>query len=161
MKNKEELAFEKGYRVLPDGSVCSPKGRILSRNNTDRDGYPQFRFEKGCTYIPVHRLAAYQKFGKRLYDPGIEVRHRRNDPSNSRPCNILIGTRSQNSMDKSRATRVRVAKIAAAARRSLTDTQVDQLRKDRDGGMSYLELMAKYEIAKSTVSYIVRRKTYA
>jgi hypothetical protein len=27
--------------------------------------------------------------------------------------------------------------------------------------MSYLELMAKYEIAKSTVSYIVRRKTYA
>lgn len=129
--HREEEAFDLGYRVLADGSVRSPSGNILSVSNTDKNGYPQFRFRKGGPLVQVHRMAAFQRFGSDLYSPGIEVRHIKNDPGNSRPDNVCLGTHSQNSMDIAPETRKRVARVAAAVQRKLTDEQAAQLRRDR------------------------------
>ena len=110
--------------------------------------------------VPTHRLAAYQKFGRDLYTPGLEVRHKDNNPSNTRPSNILLGTKSQNAMDKDPEVRLAAARTAASFLRRLTQQQVDQLRSDRASGATYRELMSKYGIAKGTVSGIVTGKFY-
>lgn len=63
-------------------------------------------------------------------------------------------------MDKSPEVRQRVAEYAASFQRSLTEERVAQLREDRENGDTYAQLMKKYGLAKSTVSYIINRKTY-
>ena len=100
---------------------------------------------------------AFQKFGIRLFDPGIEVRHL-NGPQDNRKESIEIGTKSQNMMDRDPAVR---KAIAAGAARKLTDEQVRQLREERVGGAKYSDLAQRYSIRKSTVSYIVRGITCA
>lgn len=159
MKHREEIAYEKGYRVLDSGNLLSPRGRVMALHK-DSSGYPWFRYEKDGESVAVHRLVAYQKFGKDIYTPGLEVRHKDNDPGNTKPSNILLGTKSQNEMDKNPAVRLAAARTAASFLHKLTQQQVDQLRSDRASGATYMELMSKYGIAKGTVSGIVTGKFY-
>jgi isopentenyl phosphate kinase len=63
-------------------------------------------------------------------------------------------------MDIPPAERHKKARKAAATQRKLSKVDVSDLRRDRAGGMTYKMLMAKYGLAKSTVSYIVNGKTY-
>jgi hypothetical protein len=49
--------------------------------------------------IYVHRLIAYKKYGNKLFDPLLEVRHKNNDGTNNRGRNLLLGTRLENIMD--------------------------------------------------------------
>src|SRR5690349_19366439 len=57
------LAYERGYRVEEDGSVRSPHGtRVKTRANTYQ--YLAFKIRGALADITVHRLAAYQKYGK-------------------------------------------------------------------------------------------------
>lgn len=63
-------------------------------------------------------------------------------------------------MDKSLEDRKWLAMIGARTQRKLSEEEVQQLRNDRNAGFSYSKLMAKYNIAKSTVSYIVNKYTY-
>lgn len=158
MVRNEQLAVLKGYRVDDDGNVYGPSGRKLKV--WYQDGYPIFRVGHSSCSVPVHRLAAYQKFGEALYVKGIECRHVDGNPSNSKPDNIILGTASDNAMDKDPAVRLGAAKKAAAVLRKLTESERDALLRDRRDGATYSELMKKYGLAKSTVSYIVNGKTY-
>jgi len=161
-KRTEELAYEKGYRVTEDGVLLGVHGKPIVASNASEDGRLQvtFRHEGGRIAVAVHILQAYQKYGKELYKQGIEVRHKDNRYLNNSWGNILIGTKSQNEMDKDPEVRKAAAKKAAAVLRKLTDVQVDQLRNDRLEGATYKELAVKYRLANSTISYIVNRKTY-
>ena len=159
MKHKEQLAYECGYRVTECGKVVNPRGKELKGTLNDR-GYPMFHPTHRGTSIPVHKLAAYQKFGSAMYKPGIQVRHKVNEPGNASPSNLLLGTQSQNEMDKSLETRVRVAKIATQSRLKLTDSEAIQMRVDHDNGDSYRVLMKRYGVTKTAVSYNINRKTY-
>ena len=113
----------------------------------------------GRANIRVNRLQAYQKFGDALFSCD-EVRHLDGNHKNNSWDNIAIGSKSDNELDKPKAVRVRSAKTAARTQRSLSDSEVRQLRRDRVNGKTYAQLMVKYGIAKSTVSYVVNRKTY-
>ena len=111
--------------------------------------------------VPVHRLQAYQRFGEAIFEDGVEVRHLNGDALDNSLVNIAIGTASENQMDKPEHVRKRVAAQGAKARRSLSDEQVERLRRRRSEGAKYSELMEEFGIAKGTVSLIVNRKTYA
>ena len=161
MLSNERLveAHTKGFRVTDAGVAIKPDGSIqpVSLNNW---GYWRFSIKNTdgkIRAIMVHRLMAFQKFGIRLFDPGIEVRHL-NGPQDNRKESIEIGTKSQNMMDRDPAVR---KAIAAGAARKLTDEQVRQLREERVGGAKYSDLAQRYSIRKSTVSYIVRGITCA
>lgn len=56
--------------------------------------------------------------------------------------------------------RQRVAVSGAEATRKLSDEQVIMMRLERKNGASYKELSDKYRVAKSTISYIINKKTY-
>jgi len=154
------FAIRKGYRVLPDGSVVAPSGKLRKTGN--KNGYRSFcvNADGEYGYVLVHRLLAWQKYGDRIFEAGIEVRHKDGDPSNNNWDNILIGTHSQNMMDVPEQQRLEKAAKAAKARRKLTEAQAAQLRQDRESGMTYKQLMAKYGISKAGVSYVVNGKTY-
>ena len=164
-KSKEYLmiAIDKGYYAQDDGSIVSPAGRTLSMN-AGGDGYLRFSVAVGnhtSRSVAVHRLVAFQKFGKAMFEEGIEVRHRNGDPIDNSVNNILIGSHSENMMDRAVDQRKSHAILAAKKRRKLTDEQVRQLRRDRDLGMSYKELCNRYDISKAGVSYLLHGKTYA
>lgn len=157
MTPNERLAevFERGFKVTDAGAVLKPDG---STQPVGKDKHGYWRFSaKGSDgkirQVMVGRLAAYQKYGEQLFADGIEVRHENGDEADNRLGNVLIGTKSQNALDKDPEVR---RAVSAGAARKLTDDQVRQLREERARGTKYADLAQKYGIQKSTVSYIVR-----
>ena len=95
-------ASEKGYTVKDDGRLISPGGRQLKlqlyENRPGRTQY--YYFGSGSSKVKVHRLVAYQKFGKRIFEPGVQVRHLDDNSLNNSWDNIGIGTQVDNWGDK-------------------------------------------------------------
>lgn len=156
-------AFRKGFRVAHDGNLVSFTGRVL-KCRTNSDGYKNARIradeligKRGTRALKVHRLAAYQKFGEAALQQ--EVRHLNNNPGDNRPENIAFGTHSDNMMDKPREIR---RKVACIATKKVTkwDVRADDIRADRARGMRYSDLIAKYGIPKSTLSYLLNKAQY-
>jgi hypothetical protein len=116
--------------------------------------------DKYIRFVYVHRLQAYQSFGNKIFDVNITVRHLDGDSLNNSEDNIAIGSQSDNMMDILPSNRIKHALKAAKIQRKLLEEEVKQLRLDRAGGMKYDELIEKYGISKSTVSYIINNKTY-
>ena len=152
-------AKEKGYSVTDSGEVLSPFGRLL-KLGIDTNGYLKFslRVNNNRETLNVHRFVAYLKFGSiALYN---ETRHFDNNKLNNSWDNIKTGTHRDNMLDIPISDRIKTAKFAASYLRKLTYKQANQLRTDRKNGLTYVELMSKYNITKSTISYIVNNKTY-
>ena len=161
MKHVEELAYEKGYRVTYGGVLLGVHGKPIYAS-ASKAGRLRVTFRDGDTRltVTVHRLQAYQKYGKSMYTHGIEVRHKDNNYKNNEHGNILLGTHVQNAHDIPAAERRRISLLGSKAQRSLSDQKAEQLRQDRASGMKYAELCSRYGLAKSTVSYIVNHITY-
>ncbi len=158
-----QVAIDKGYRATAEGDVISSKGykRKLSKEST---GYLSFTIRvpgRVNRRIPVHKLIALQKYGEAYKQPGIVARHIDCNSMNNTWDNIVIGTQSDNMFDQDPAERQRHARVAAKARRSLTDDQVKRLKARRAEGALYKDLTAEFGIPKSSVSYILNGKTYA
>lgn len=153
------MAYAKGYRVADDGSILNPRGKKLTGYIGSR-GYRRFKYDRNKNDLDVHRLAAYQLFGNKLFEEGIEVRHLDGNALNNAKNNLAIGTASQNYFDKPLSVRLFVSNSGAQVLRKLTNIEIKEMRLKREHGASYKELMDKYGIAKSTVSYIINKKTY-
>jgi hypothetical protein len=123
-KNNQAIvnAHQMGYKVTDDGRVLSPftgRERILWNDKkryrklqTDIKGYLCFGIGKCASKVMVHRLQAYQKFGNKIFEDGIQVRHLNGNSLDNSFDNIAIGTASDNMMDKPKALRVRQASLA-------------------------------------------------
>lgn len=154
-------AYIMGYRVNVDGTVSSYTGTQLVVNYQGKHPHRYARFSlKGNKVVIVHKLQAYQKFGEELFRDGVVVRHLNGITTDNSAENISIGSQSENMMDIPEEIRLESSLRAAKVRRKLTWEEVELLRKDHASGFTNKELREKYEIAKSTVSYIVNNKTY-
>lgn len=105
----------------------------------------------------VHQLAAYQKYGEVALTQ--ETRHRDGNPRNNRRDNILIGTRSDNELDKPVEVRRAVA-LKATEHVTKWDQDAESIRADRRAGYSYRELCRKYDIAKSSLHFLLNDAQY-
>lgn len=161
--NKKAIihAHIKGYRVTELGEVISPKGNSLSLS-VSTSGYYRFsvKVQDKRVTVPVHLLASFQKFGIKAFRRGTVTRHLDSNPLNNSLINISIGTLSDNMMDIPEEVRVDRSRKAAKVRRKLTDDEVTELRALQKQGWTNRQLREKYDISKSTVSYIVNSKTY-
>lgn len=119
-KNRQVLliAKGKGYMVDNNGGVwLGDKRRSLVK---DHKGYYTFTIRcnlgDGDVFrrVWVHRLQAYQKYGDRIFDDFIQVRHLNGDECDNSFANIEIGTASDNMMDRDVGNRLRIAKLAAS-----------------------------------------------
>lgn len=94
----ELIAYEKGYRIVGN-EIISPKTNtaikaMLGKNKR----YPNFKVKVGgkSKYVLPHRLAAYQKFGEKIYDPELVVMHIDKNRMNFSLDNIDLGTQKEN-----------------------------------------------------------------
>ncbi len=148
-------AYKKGYRVI-DGNVFY-NGNIVS-NYTDDSGYYVIRVKneegKGVN-IRVHRLAGYQKFGDKIFEKTLQIRHLNSDKNNNKEYNIGIGTQSENQMDRSPENRIAVAINASSYIKKHDHEKIIKLH---NRGWSYDKIMKKLNIkSKGTISFIVRK----
>lgn len=95
--------FEKGYTIDSKGIVYNKKFEKLKL--TEESGYYYITIRIPDSKIPVkiriHRLQAYKKFGDKIFEKGIVVRHLNGNSKNNCYDNIEIGTQSENMYDKS------------------------------------------------------------
>lgn len=154
-------ASRKGYFVALDGRAIGPTGVVLKLTLKGNAPYTYCKFNlKGLKQVSVHRLQAYQKFGDKLFEPGVVVRHLNGNSLDNSFDNIALGSQSDNMFDIPEEVRLASALTAAKEQRKLSWDEMLQLRKDRDNGDTYKTLCSRYTISKSTVSYIVNNKTY-
>lgn len=155
MRKNLLVAYKKGYRII--------KGQIFyngrkGNGKLDSNGYLLigFRnFDGERRNVPVHRLVAYQKYGKKMFKKGIVVRHYDGNKKNNKEDNILIGTESDNRNDIKPEVRMRIALIASDAIRKHDHKLIIKLHKS---GMSYSEIMKKTKIkSKGAISYIIKK----
>lgn len=161
----EELAFQKGYRVI-DGEVYSRNGNKLK--SFIKQGYRRFSLVIGSRTdatrkvhsVGYHRLVAYQKYGEELYGEGIEVRHRDGNSLNNQEDNILIGTHSSNMMDKKPEIRLSASVKASTELRVYSDSQIAEIRAARKRGLSYSQLAEEFMLSGKGHAYYIVNNEY-
>jgi hypothetical protein len=154
--NKILVAHSKGYEVTKEGKVIGVLGNELKLNN--HDGYYRFNFRNlngQSTYVKVHRLQAYQKFGDKMFKEGILVRHLDGNPTNNSWDNIEIGTNSDNMMDISPDIRLAKAMHATSFTRKYDKETV---RAYYNENKSYKQTMEHFNISsKGTLHFILNK----
>jgi hypothetical protein len=148
-------AYNLGYRIINE-IIFNPKGNIL-KGNIPNKKQKYRRFNIKSTQIFVHRFVAYQKFGDKIFNENLEVRHLDGNSLNNKEENIEIGTHSENMMDQSLERRLEKAVKASRVNRRFSNETILEIKEKHKNGKSYNELMREYNISsKGTIGHIIR-----
>jgi len=150
----EKIANKRGYYVTEEGQLLNPNGNEISYNGSNGYMRTSFKIDKKDTKLFTHRLQAFQKYGNKLFEEGIMVRHKDGKPLNNSWENILIGTNSDNQMDIPEQVRIKKAKHASSFVRKYNKEEVKEYHKKE---RSYKKTMEKFGISsKGTLNYILK-----
>lgn len=161
--NLAVLAFVKlGYSVrFP--FVYDDEGKPLLIGKSDQ-GYPRIYVyvpELGSRFpVKIHGIVAFQKFGDRVFEKGIEVRHMDSDKTNFSKDNIAIGTRSQNIADRPPGSQLAASHRGARKNRKYSDELAARVQAAHKAGMGYSELRRTFGIRSAAPIYAMIRGTY-
>lgn len=155
--NKRMLAaIADGYHVI-NGEVFSPYRNKPLKASPDDRGYRSFTYQKKPVY--VHRVVAFQKYGYKMFDPELEVRHLDNNKLNNVDDNIVLGTHTDNMRDCLEDVRVNKSIKASTRLRKFSDEEMEEIRACRKEGSTYSELMSQFNISsKGSLHYILNTK---
>ena len=99
MKKFEDVLSEakkKGYYTDKNGNIFSSRKQLSLVKRVKRDGYTLYHFSiryfDQRETIPVHKFIAYLKYGSKIFDEGIVVRHFDNNSLNIHISKIIILT---------------------------------------------------------------------
>lgn len=149
------IAFEKGYRVINGELHYNNKKRGAT---LDKYGYLFFTVRnelKERWPIMIHRLVAYQKYGKKIFRKNIQVRHFDGIKLNNKEDNILIGSPHDNAMDKSKESRMKYAINASNSIKVHDHLKIIELHENNH---SYAQIMNITGIkSKGTISFIIKK----
>lgn len=153
---KYKFALELGYKVNRNGEAFNKKGLKL-KLYTNAKGYKEFsiKIDGKWKTIAVHRLAALIKFGDKVFDSDLVVRHLSGNKADNRWVNLELGTDQQNTMDIPAAVRKKTAVNAATKRRRFSDLEVEEIRAFYKKAGSYTEVCDRFEVSKGTLYYLL------
>lgn len=156
MKNNSYLlkAVELGYKV--DKGVVSYNGSTL-KSILSKKGYYIFsvRIESKPKTVLIHRLVAYQKYGDVIFQKEVEVRHLDGNKLNNLESNIVIGSHSDNMMDRLVQDRINHAILASKHIQLYKHSEVINFYNECK---SYKKTMEKFGItSKGTLHYILNK----
>ena len=159
-RNKKKILFDKGYSIDKYGIIRNKNNKIIKCHKDNR-GYlvVSIRFGiKSSIKIYVHRFQAYIKYGNDIYKNGIEVRHLNGIKTDNSYNNISIGTHSENILDINPDIRIKsVLKASKSRKNAYNKDTIYKIKKDRELGMTYKEIMDKYNVSsKGTINYILK-----
>jgi len=101
----------------------------------------------------VHQLQAAIKFGFEEFSKAECVRHLDGNSLNNSWENIAIGSIKDNHFDMTPAQRVKRSDNAAITRRENQKFNWEAIKRDRACGMTYPQLIEKYGVCRSSLSY--------
>lgn len=151
----EIYAYEIGYRVTEDGFLQSPSGKYIG--HIHKSGYVKFSIQnkKKRFSIFVHRLQAYQKYGEKIYQKGLQVRHLNNNKQDNSYSNIALGTNKQNVADRDRET---VLKNALYASSFTKKYDYNKVKSYYNKTRSYKLTMQEFDISSSSALHYILKK---
>jgi hypothetical protein len=164
---KEKIAYDKGYRVTNEGDAINSNnkkvGYILN------SGYEHFTInyrtketplgKRKTLKIATHRLQAYQKYGIKIYNEGLVVRHLNNNRFDNSKKNIAIGTHRENSLDIPKEKRVEMARHARQANTKYNAEKVKQIQSFYNETKSYKLTKKMFGLTSSgTLHHIINKR---
>lgn len=155
------VAYNKGYLVDKFGNVWfNGRQRKLTAggSNPNRKYYIFcIRFDDGRPKsVKVHKLQAYQKYGEKMFEEGIVVRHLNDDPLDNSYENIAIGTISDNMFDMPQEKRKKLAKHATSF---LIKYDAEKVKEFYDECRSYKKTMEHFGIpSRGTLHHIIHNR---
>ena len=167
-----KIAYEKGYRIDIDGKLHGISGKELAVKLRGTQRYPTFAVNvgkltsSGVYGIPAHKYAAFCFYGESAFGEGLVVRHLDGDVTNLSKENILLGSHSQNNMDKDPEVRKSAAKKARAAQgrrpnnAKLNSDQVREIRNRYEKGESGYAICKDYGVSNVTIYDIINGRKY-
>lgn len=149
--------FKKGYSIDNQGKIKSPRNNEL--NGVINRGYHFFkiRIDSKVIATKIHRIQAYKKFGNKIFEKGIQVRHLNDNGLDNSWDNIEIGNQSENMMDRKPELRLKVAINASRKKQDSIRSHEERcsIYEDLIKGLSYSEIMKKHSInSKGTLSFM-------
>jgi hypothetical protein len=115
----------------------------LWKGYKQRSGYGQFGFRGEVVY--AHRFAYIASIGD--IPEGMFVCHTCDIPSCCNPAHLYVGTQRDNMRDASVRGRTRTSRYTAS--------QVDEMRRLHDSGLSYQKIARRYKVAHATIRELV------
>lgn len=156
-----ELINDSNFKIHRNGkiySVITKTGKI-SKNKTWRQvgtilkqGY--FTVSYKNKKLLVQRVI-YAKFGKLKLTPDLVINHIDSNPLNNFHLNLELVTQSRNMYHA-----FENGKTAVIGNKKINQEIANEIRKLRLKGYNYAELCEKFNLCKSTISYIVNNKTW-
>jgi hypothetical protein len=149
-------AYNKGYRVLADGSLVNKQGKVIKTKFKNVDYHTtSIRYYGKLKNLKVHRLQAYQKFYDKIFVKGMEVRHLNGNPLDNSWDNIGLGTASENQMDIKKEIRISRATYASSFLKKHNHEEISEFHKNKN---SYKLTMEKFNISsKGTLFFILKK----
>lgn len=172
-------AYTRGYRVTDCGKLLGPlslRNGPLSIKCYGKQRYPTFSTNWGGRVfgVPVHQFAAFCFYGQEILNPSLVVRHKNGNTLDVSKENIILGTHSENAMDKdplvrkAAAVKARAAQPKRAVNAKLTGEQVKYIReyldvyKGKKSPNGYLSaLVAKMSVSNATLWKIRKGDIYS
>jgi hypothetical protein len=157
---KEILDSDK-YDIRKDGTCWIFDARKKNWKRWDKQ-YKRKRNEQDLYWnvsyrghkISVHRII-YAKFVGEL-SKHLSINHLDGNPSNNTPGNLELVTQRENNLYSYRVLNKKPVK----GHKKISKELADLIRFERSCGLKYKDLVEKYKLCKSTISYIVNRKTW-
>lgn len=152
---REAIIFDLGYRITDDGKILNPKNEII-KGHINEFGYIQISHKHHGKNLKVkaHRLQAYQKYGDKIYEDNMIVRHRNDIKTDNHWDNIAIGTQKDNMADIPEHIRLSLQLIRGINRRLYDYVNIKEYHLENQ--KSYKETMKRFNISsKGTLSYIL------
>lgn len=157
-----DKALELGFTVNVDGLLYSPFTKEW-RTGYNNNGYYEFKvptelseYHSRQKRLRVHRFQGYIKYHDRIFENGFEIRHVNGNSLDNSWDNIVLGTPSENHLDKPKEVRERVSINASEKNRVFTDVEMDEIREYHNSCRSYKKVMDRFGItSKGSLNYML------
>jgi len=157
----EQFINDSNYRINSDGTIetcLSLNGASITNIwrkkavQKNSDGY--YRVGYKSKYLQLHRII-YRKFIGPLASD-LTINHKDGNSLNNTPNNLELITCGENNLHAYRSN----GRPAVIGNFKINQNIADCIRKDRTSGFTYKQLMKKYNISKTTCSYVCNNKIW-
>lgn len=140
------------YIINKDGTIIS---KISKRKigYIASNGYCMVKFRN--KHIQVHRLV-WEVYGNQPLNDSLVINHKNGITTDNRIENLELITHSENLKHKYRVLKM----PAVIGHKKIKKAIADEIRKLHNEGWTYKMLMNKYNVGKTTISYVINNKIW-
>jgi len=156
---KEEIALKVlRYTIDNKGILKNRKGEVVGSLN--RQGYQkiQITLDGKCKEVFTHRIQAFKKFGRKMYEKGIQVRHLNDIKIDNSWENIELGTAKDNYYDRGKKSIQESQKRATQASIKYSKELIEQAKEYYKETNNLKATAKKFNIPESSLHYRLKGK---